>query len=142
MAATTPQETAAPPRHGHPWGWITLCAVLVAGLVGVGIWALSLNSDLNDQKDATAKAQQQAKAAQDQVSSISSQVDDLSTKVSQASDQLKQAGADAQQNAQDAINSVQTDIDGVKSDIQGFKGKLDTLKTKVKDAVDAAGGGG
>ena len=33
-------------RHRH-WGWIVVCLVLLLAVIGLGIWALSLQSDLD-----------------------------------------------------------------------------------------------
>jgi hypothetical protein len=44
----------------RPWGWIALCGVLALAVVGVTLWALSLNSELDDQRKEAAAAQQLA----------------------------------------------------------------------------------
>jgi septal ring factor EnvC (AmiA/AmiB activator) len=130
-AAPRDADAAASSRHGRPWGWIGACVLLVLVAGGLMIWALGLNSDLDDQKQQTAAAQQQAQQANDQLDSISQQVDDISQTVSDASDQLAQAGSDAQQNAQQALDGIKT--------------KLESAQDQVRQAIEnfrASNGGG
>ena len=61
--------------------WIVACVVLAACAIGVTVWALGLNSDLNDQQAQTQAAQQQAQQAEQQTQD--------------AIDQVQQAGQDA-----------------------------------------------
>ena len=121
---------APPPHKKHrAWGWITACVLLALVAGGLTIWALSLQGDLDSQKDQTAKAQQQAdeaskqaEAANQQVQAVSDEVDQLSQSVSDASDQLAQQGTDAQQNAQQTLSGIQD--------------KLGTLKDQAGQAVE------
>src|SRR5690349_21582578 len=67
--------TGAPPGggpeeergHGRPTGWIVLCGVLAVAVVGLGIWALSAQSDADDSQAklgaATAAAAASTKAS-------------------------------------------------------------------------------
>ena len=115
-----PGGSAAPqePEHRRPWGWIIVCVLLVLVAGGLAIWALSLNSDLSDQRDQTAQAQQEAEQASKEVEILSGQVDELTQSVKDAGDQLSQAGADAQKNAEQTLSGVQTKLDSMKGDIQ------------------------
>jgi len=97
--------------------------VLVAG--GLAVWALGLNSDLSDEKDQTAQAEQQAQQATDEVENLSGQVDDISQSVDQASEDLSQAGQDAQNNAQQTLD--------------GLEVKLATAKETISQAIGNAG---
>src|SRR3954451_7366839 len=112
---------AGPVTHHRPWGWIAVCSVLVLIAGGLTVWALGLNSDLSDQKDQTAQAQQQAQNATDEVDNLSAEVDDISQSVDQASQDLSQAGQDAQNNAEQTLN--------------GLKGKLATAKEQISQAI-------
>jgi peptidoglycan hydrolase CwlO-like protein len=118
MSTTAPQPAATQPAKKHrPWGWIVTCIVLLLVAAGLAIWALSLNGDLNDQKDKTAQAQQQAQQADQQVQDISKQVNELSQTISAA-------GADAQTAIEDA------------------KAKLGTLIAQIKAAIEKNSSGG
>src|SRR4051794_6845342 len=90
----TPEQPGGS-RH-RPWAWIAACIVLGLVALGVTIWALNLNSDLDHQRDQTAAAQQQADKA-------SSDVDQLTQDVNDALDQAGQAGAAAKDKLQGAL---------------------------------------
>jgi len=114
----TDSTAAGPsPEHHRSWGLIVLCIVLVLVAAGLAIWALSLNSDLNDQKDKTTAAQQQADAANSQIDSLSQQVDDIS------------------QSLQDAGGNAQQALDDLKS-------KFDAAKEQIQKAIEDAGSDG
>jgi hypothetical protein len=102
---TSPIDPLAAPdeptgsRH-RPWAWIAVCSVLALGLVGVTIWAIGLESDLDHQRDQTAAAQQQAEHA-------SSAIDQLSQDVNDALDQAGQAGAAAKDKIQGELADLE-----------------------------------
>jgi septal ring factor EnvC (AmiA/AmiB activator) len=127
MTQTTPDPTdraqTAPPTQGkrHPWHWIIPCVVLAAAAIGLGIWALSLRSDLNDQKSANATLQHENAATKEDLESVSSQVDSLEQTVNTVSQELSQQGANTQKAVEDAIASAQN--------------TLKSLQTKAHDAV-------
>jgi septal ring factor EnvC (AmiA/AmiB activator) len=121
-------------QHKRPWAWIAAVVVLVLVAGGLAIWALGLNSDLSDQKDQTAKAQQEsaqakqeAEQANEDVSALQAQVDSITQAVNDAADQLSQTGAQAQENAQAAL--------------VGLKDKLASLKSQLSAAVAKLNGG-
>jgi flagellar basal body-associated protein FliL len=105
-------------EHRRPWGWIAACVVLVLVAGGLAIWALGLQSDLDDQRDQTAavqqQAEQQAQEANDQLDALSGQVDAIGQAVGDAGDELAQAGADAQQNAAQALDGLEAELAAVK----------------------------
>ena len=109
----------------RPWGWIAACVLLVLVAGGLAIWALGLQGDLDDQRDQTAQAQQEADQAGKDVEALAGQVDEISQAVSDAGDQLSQAGADAEKNAQQALDGLGTQVE--------------SLKGKVEKAVEDAG---
>ena len=113
-AAASPQQ----PRKHRPWGWIAVCALLVIVAAGLGVWALGLQSDLDDQKGQTAQGQQDAEQASSQVSALQGQLDQISQGVSDASDQLAHAGEDAQQHARDALTGLQERLADLREQIQ------------------------
>ena len=127
MSQTGPLPTpnASPGQRHRPWGWIAACVVLLLVAGGFAIWAVGLQSDLDDQRDQTAQAQQEAEQANEAVGALSAQVDDISQGLDDASDQIAQAGDDAQQGAEDALD--------------GAKNKLATLKDQLAQAGEAAG---
>jgi peptidoglycan hydrolase CwlO-like protein len=121
---TSPDATP-PPRHHRPWGWIVACVLLLLVAGGLAIWALGLQGDLDDQRDQTAQAQQQADKAAKDVEALAGEVDQMSQSVSDAGDQLSQVGSDAEKNAQEALDGLGT--------------QLQSLKGQVAKAVEDAG---
>jgi peptidoglycan hydrolase CwlO-like protein len=113
-----------PPRHHRPWGWIAACGVLVLVAGGLAIWALGLQSDLDNQRDQTAQAQQQVEQAGADVKALEGEVEQISQSVSDAGDQLSQSGADAKKNAQQTVD--------------GLSDKLESLNGQVQKAVEDA----
>ena len=123
-SAVEPGPTSGPP-HRRPWAWIAVCGVLVLALVGLTIWALNLNSDLDQQRDATAQAQQEADQANDQADQLSSQLDDLAQSASDAGDEIAQAGSDAKETFQNALADL--------------KAKLSSLADQIKPPASGSG---
>ncbi len=107
--ATSSEPPPESTRH-RPWGWIGLCVLLAAVAAGLAIWGLGLQSDLDDEREQSAQAQQQLDEANDEVTSLSEQVDNLRQSVSDVGDQIAQAGSDVQQNAQQALDDLQSNI--------------------------------
>ena len=62
---------SAPAKGRRPWGWIVVCVLLLLVAGGFAVWALGLQSDLDDQKTQTAQAQQEAEQANEAVSALS-----------------------------------------------------------------------
>ena len=116
-----PGEDRAPPspEHHRPWGWIVACVLLVLVAGGLVVWALGLQSDLDDQRDQTAAAQQQADQANEQLDSVSGQLDDLSQTVTDAIDQISEAGG----GAQDALDGLQDQVASIKDRFEQAAGE-------------------
>jgi uncharacterized protein HemX len=116
-AAYEPPPDPHAAKHRRPWGWIVVVALLVAIAAGLAIWAISLQGDLDDQKAATAEAQQQAETANNQVDEVTAQLDELSQSVSDATDQLQQSGSDIRQDAEDAFADLESRVADLKDRI-------------------------
>jgi peptidoglycan hydrolase CwlO-like protein len=130
--AAAPDGTVPPPRRHHrPWGWIAACLLLVLVAGGLAIWALGLQTDLDDQRDQTAQAQQEADQAGKDVKALAGEVEQISQSVSEAGDELSQAGTDAKTNAGEAEQNAQKALDGLGA-------KVDSLKGKAQKALDDA----
>jgi peptidoglycan hydrolase CwlO-like protein len=114
-----------------------VCAVLVIVAGGLVVWALSLQSDLNDQKDQTAAAEQQAQDA-------SAQVDDINQAVSDLGDQLQQAGGEAQGKIQQAVDALKAKLADLRDQLTppdsggGSTGESGTSEPTATDAPAAA----
>ncbi len=128
-----PMAGGAPPRDGtpvppaprkRPWGWIAVAGVLAAGLIALGIYAMNLNSDLDDANAKIASQQQEidqaSTAGADVRASAKSAYEDLSARLgslqadasqvvdqaAQQLDQAEQAAADAQGTADELQKRV------------------------------------
>ena len=114
-AGTSPPHT---PERRRPWAWIAVCGVLVLALVGLTIWALNLNSDLDQQRDATAQAQQEADEANQQADQLASDLDELGQSVSDAGDNIAQAGSDATETFQNALADIKSKLSSLAEQIK------------------------
>jgi flagellar basal body-associated protein FliL len=129
----------APEKRTRPWGWIAACAVLVLVAGGLAIWALGTQSNLDDQKDQTAQAQQEGKQANDQIGAMEDQIDDVTAAVDDAGDDLVQAGEDASNNVDAALEGVKTKLAALKEQIaQGEAGGGDAEVTTTPTAETGA----
>jgi chromosome segregation ATPase len=122
-----PREAARSASHKRPWGWITVAGLLAAGVVGLGIYAVNLNSDLDDANAKVASQQKQIDEAQDTgagvVAAAKKTYDDLSTKL----------GA-AQQDASQAVEQASGKLDEAEQAAADAKGTAEELQ---KEAVAA-----
>ena len=65
-AGSDPRAQGAPPASKkRPWGWIALAGLLAAGVVALAIYAVNLNSDLDDANAKIASQQKEIDQAQD-----------------------------------------------------------------------------
>ena len=128
--APRPSAAQSSSSMRHPArAWIVLCAVLAVVAVGLGVWALSLRSDLDSQKQKTAQAQQAAQEAQNDVGALSKQVDALVASLSAAGAELSNTGQDARAAAEKVVNDAKTTA-------QSLRGELRQAKSKVSDALE------
>ncbi len=127
------------PRRG--W-WMLVVAGLVIALVGVGAWALSLRSDVED-RDATIAAQQQQieeeqqGVAADVREAAEGFADDARQTLSGLGAQLDeiQAGAElTQQDAQAAIARAQGAADDARARVDEASGELDRARAEADAA--------
>ena len=113
-----PPPTPAPPTHRKPWGWIAVAGLLAAGVIGLAIYAINLNSDLDDADAQIASQQQQIDQAQDTgsdvVTAAQAAYDDLSAQLgatqqdaSQAVDDAAKAQDQAEQAAAEATDTAE-----------------------------------
>jgi hypothetical protein len=125
-----PRAPAAPPAsRKRPWGWIAVAGLLAACVVGLGIYAVNLNSDLDDANAKVASQQAQIDKAQDAGAGVAAAAkaayDDLSS-------QLGAAQADASQ----AVEQASGKLDEAEQAAADAKGTAEELQTEV-DAAKA-----
>ena len=139
----------AEPRHKRPWGWIAIASLLAATTIGLGIWALGLNGDLDD-AEATVAAQEQqigdAKETGQGALDVAKQAFDDVTKQVQATEQqaadneqaVEDAAAQLDQAEQKATEAEGT-ADEAKSQADAAQTKAETAATCAKSFVTAFG---
>ena len=138
-AAGGPPPPGAEPstkRHRSRWIWVSgLLALACAGLL---VWALSLNSDLDD---ANAKNEQQQETGSSLASAAKDAYDSLAAELGATNedlDQTEQQLEDAQQDAEQA----QKDADAAKQKAESTSDELDKAKAEADQAkaeAEAAG---
>ena len=140
-----PQE---PPPKKHRSRWIWVSAILALGCVGLLVWALSLNSDLDD---ANAKNQQQqetgtsiATAAKDAYDSLASDLGATNEDLQQTEEQLQGAQDDAQKAQEDAdaakqkAENTSDELDKAKAEADQAKAEAEVAGSKAKVAAECA----
>src|SRR6476619_4401087 len=91
-----PDAPAAPTKSRPLWPWITASVVLLVVALGLGVWALGMQGDLDDANAQAEQAQQANEEVVQESEDLTQQVDDLTNMVNENSDRLDQALSDAQ----------------------------------------------
>lgn len=141
-----PDEPAPPTRHKRPWGWIAVAGLLAAGVIGLGIYAVNLNSDLDDADAQIASQQGQIDQAQetgvDIVASAQAAYDDLSAQLGAAQEDASQAAdeaAEAQDQAEQAAAEAEGTADEVQKEADAAEAKAESAATCAQSFVSAFG---
>lgn len=145
-APAAPDEPAPPTRHKRPWGWIAVAGLLAAGVIGLGIYAVNLNSDLDDADAQIASQQGQIDQAQetgvDIVASAQAAYDDLSAQLGAAQEDASQAAdeaAEAQDQAEQAAAEAEGTADEVQKEADAAEAKAESAATCAQSFVSAFG---
>ena len=123
--------------HKRPWGWIALAGLLTAAVVGLGIYAMNLNSDLDDANATIASQQEQIDQApnrDDVVAAAKSAYDDLSGQLGAAQDDASQAVEQASA-ALDQAEQAAADAAGTADELQT---QADAAQAKAETAATCA----
>jgi chromosome segregation ATPase len=108
------QQSGSPsPRSGGARAWIVATVILAVAAVGLGAWALSLRSEIDD-KDAEIAAQKQQLEEQRSVA-----------------DDLREAAGGVAQNAQQAVRDLADQLDEV-------QGAAAATQEQTQQAIDRA----
>ncbi len=142
----TPSRADTAPRK-RPWGWIAVAGLLAAGVIGLGIYALNLNSDLDDANAQIASQQKQIDQAQnaggDVVAAAKSAYDGLSAKLGaaqgDASQAVEQASAKLDQ-AQQAAVDARGSADELQKQADAAQAKAETAATCAQSFLSAFSG--
>jgi methyl-accepting chemotaxis protein len=98
-----------------------------------GIWALSLKSDLDDQRAQSARVEKEAEAVRQDVQGVSDQVDQVSQSVESAASDLSDSSDQAAQQTQAALTEIEKSI-------QSLSDRAKTAKDKLGGAIEDAKG--
>ena len=146
-AGSEPPPPGEPPKkHRSRWIWVSV--VLGLACVGLLVWALSLNSDLDD---ANAKNEQQqetgssvASAAKDAYDSLASELGSTNEDLADTEQQLQDAQQDAEQAQKDADSAKQKaentsdELDKAQAEAEQAKAEADAAGSKAKIAAECA----
>jgi hypothetical protein len=149
MSTTAPQPAQAPASKGsRMWLWISALLALVC--IGLLVWALSLNSDLNSTQSDLDKAQQdvanlQKTADQDQgsvgsgalVAAAKTAYDALVQQLGTTNDDVA-TNTQAVQDAQKAADAAQQAADAATSEIDKAQAQAEVAKNKANVAANCA----
>ena len=140
-----PRAPAAPPAsRKRPWGWIAVAGLLAVGVVGLVIYAVNLNSDLDDANAKVASQQKQIDEAQDTgVAAAKAAYDDLSTKLGAAQQDASQAAEQASEKlnqAEQAAADAKGTAEEVQKEADAAKAKAETAATCAQSFLSAFSG--
>lgn len=124
--------------HKTPWGWIAACGVLVVAVVVLALWGFGKQADLTDQKDATARAQEQAAQASREADQANQQVDELSSQFDQLSQNVSDAGAAAKESFQAALGGLENSLASLKGELSQIEPPAAAAPTPASTATAAA----
>ena len=140
---TTDPATEKPGNPARKW--IIATVVLLVAVVGVGAWALSLRSDVDDKDAQIASQQQQLEKGQgvagDVQEAASGFADDTQQALSELGDQLDQAQSDAaatQAETQAAIERAEQTAADAKARAGSAEGAVDQANARADEAAAKA----
>jgi cell division protein FtsL len=132
----TSSDAAPVSSRKRPWGLIAAIGVLAAGLVAVGIYAISLNSDLDDANAKVASQQAQIRSQQKEIEEAQSTGADVVAAATTAYEDLRSRLGAAQQDAGQASEQAAAKLDQAEKAVAAAQGSADEVQKEV-DAAQA-----
>lgn len=117
----------APPPHGRPTMWIVLCAVLALAVVGLGVWALSAQSDADDAQAKLGKA----------TAAVAADSGDASQAATPAATAQPAATATPDAATQQAIDALTTAVGATNENLASIQQDLEKAAAGADDARQA-----
>lgn len=134
---------AAPDTPGkRSWGWIAVAGLLAAGLIGVGIYAMNLNSDLDDANAKVASQQKQIASQQKELEEAQSTGAGVVAAAKAAYERLSSQLGAAQQGGSQASAQASQKLTQAEQAAADAAGTAEELQKKVEAAqakAEAAG---
>ena len=126
---SVPETPSTTQPHKRPWGWIALAGLLTAGVIALAVYAVNLNSDLDDANAKIDSQQTEIDQAQETGAGVAA-----AAKV--AYDELSgQLGA-VQEDVDQAVDTAAKELDTAEQAAEDAQGTADELQKKL-DAAEA-----
>jgi hypothetical protein len=135
-APPAPGETAPDSSHKRPWGWIAVAGVLAAGVVGIGIYAINVNSDLDDANAKAASQQKQIASQQKELDEAQNTGANVVAAAKRAYENVSSKLGATQQDASQTSEQAAAKLDQADQAAADAKGTADELQKKA-DAAQA-----
>jgi chromosome segregation ATPase len=158
MAKPDPQPESDPPPEAKPGGeearrrrptlWIVLTVLFALAAVGLGIWAFSLNSDLDDaeatvekQDDQIAAQKEQLAAQEEELAQAEEPGGDLIAGAKQA---YEEVGSELQVSEQESaaveqeLENAASQLEQAEAEVAEAKSEADKAKATLKEAEASA----
>ena len=133
--------------HKRPGGWIAVAGLLAAGVIGIGIYAINLDSDLDDANAQIASQQEQIDQAQgtgdDAAAAARSAYDDLTAQLGAAQEDASQAVEQASEQldqAEQAAEDARGTADELQKEADAARAKAETAATCAQSFLSAFSG--
>jgi hypothetical protein len=141
-----PADPAPPTHRKRPWGWMAVAGLLAVCVIGLGIYALNLNSDIDDADAQITSQQEQIDQAQetgvDIVASAQAAYEDLSDQLGAAQEDAGQAvdeAAEAQDQAEQAAAEAEDTADEAQKQADAAEAKAESAARCAQSFVSAFG---
>lgn len=154
MGTAEPQPTTPPPRRSSAWMWVS--GVLLLGCIGLLVWALTLQSDLDSTQEQVAALQAQVDENEQQGSTLTSalkagydalvqqlgatkeDVDAAERRIAQAEQTVQQARTDAQAAAERAADTAAGAAERAQARVDVAQAEANEAGAKATIAADCA----
>ena len=144
MSTLEPQGSAPPPqkKHRNPWVWVSGALALVA--VGLLIWAVTTQSDLNSSEDDVSDLQTQvsnesaeSEAAKDAVGDLAQDLGATNEDLAATEQQLEQAEQSAK-NAEEDAAAAKKDADNAQNATEKAEAEAKEAEAQAESAESKA----
>ena len=135
-----------PADHMRPWAWIVIAGVLAAGVIGLAIYSIDLNADLDAANAEIASQQRQIDQAEDArsdlVAASKSAFEELSAKVGQPQERSRRAADRIAASCAQSIFAVIGDIfrrATVEEGVQSAVAQLESIQPLCTSVLGGTG---
>ena len=132
----TSDGPAPPTARKRPWGWIAIAGLLAACVVGLGIYAVNLNSDVDDANAQIAAQQEQIDAQQEQIDQAEESSAASVAAAQAAYDELTAQLGAAEQDASAAVEQAAEELNQAEQAAADAQGTAEELQAQA-DAAEA-----